>query len=66
MKETLRLPEVAKEIGVHPSTLRRWCESGKGPKGIRTPGGQWIFTKNSVEAWLLRLEAPPELRPDED
>ncbi len=60
MKETLKLPEVAEEIGVHSSTLRRWCEQGKGPHHIKTPGGTYIFRTDEVRRWLKSLESEPD------
>jgi excisionase family DNA binding protein len=59
MKETLRLPEVAKMIGVEPTTLWRWCEAGKGPRHIRTPGGTRLFRPEDVDKWLKSLESAP-------
>jgi len=57
--ETLRLPEVAAAIGVHASTLQRWCASGKGPRHIKTPGGTYIFRPEDVAKWLKGLESAP-------
>lgn len=59
MKNTLRLPELAERIGIHSSTLRRWCEEGKGPRHIKTPGGTYIFRSEDVEKWLAGLEVEP-------
>jgi len=66
MKRTLRLPEVAERIGVHSSTLRRWCEEGKGPRHIKTPGGTYIFRAEEVEKWLAELEADPVEKREND
>jgi DNA-binding transcriptional MerR regulator len=56
MKDVLRIPEVAREIGVHPSTLQRWCVQGKGPRHIKTPGGTHIFRAQDVASWLASLQ----------
>ena len=34
----LTATQVARRWGLHPDTLRRWRESGKGPAYFRTPG----------------------------
>ena len=44
----LKLPEVAKLIGVHVGTLRRWDREGK-LKATRTPGGQRRYRKSEIE-----------------
>ncbi len=59
MKNMLRLPDVAALLDVHPSTLRRWCEQGDGPRHIRTPGGTYLFEAAEVERWKRSLEPVP-------
>jgi excisionase family DNA binding protein len=56
MKNTLKLPEVAEQIGVHASTLQRWCAQGKGPLHIKTPGGMHLFRADDVATWLKALK----------
>ena len=56
MSKSLRLSEVAQDLGVDPSTLRRWCQKGKGPRHIKTPGGTYIFLPEHVEEWKKGLE----------
>jgi excisionase family DNA binding protein len=34
-----KLSEAAKQLGVHPVTLRRWADEGKIKIGGKTPGG---------------------------
>lgn len=59
MNKIMRLPEVAEIIGVHASTLRRWCEAGYGPRHIRTPRGTYRFSAKDVEIWRKTLEREP-------
>ncbi len=50
-KEWLTLGEVAQLLGVHPSTVRNWADSGKMPVH-RTQGGHRRFRRSEVELWL--------------
>lgn len=43
--------EVASMIGVSPSTVRWWRQTGKGPRSARI-GKQVKFKRSEVEAWL--------------
>ena len=36
--EYLTSPQLAKRWGLHPDTLKRWRDAGKGPAYFRTPG----------------------------
>ena len=40
MNRYISIGDMAKRLGVSISTLRRWDEEGRGPKSIRTRGGQ--------------------------
>lgn len=40
MSKYISISDMAKRLGVSISTLRRWDEEGRGPKSIRTRGGQ--------------------------
>jgi excisionase family DNA binding protein len=48
--EWLSLSEVAKVLGVHPSTVRNWADQGQVPVH-RTTGGHRRFKKSEVELW---------------
>jgi excisionase family DNA binding protein len=63
-QKSLRVKRVAELVGVASVTVRRWCEAGKGPRGLRTPGGHWLFSEEDVQQWLKTLEKPVETRPD--
>jgi excisionase family DNA binding protein len=39
-----RITEAAAEIGVSPTTLRRWVRAGRVPV-VRTPAGRWFWTE---------------------
>jgi len=43
MDKMIRFNEVAKQLGIHRETLRRWIARGKGPTLIKTPGGHHVF-----------------------
>jgi excisionase family DNA binding protein len=47
----LSLQEASEMLGVHPSTLRLWADSGKIPT-VRTPGGHRRFAESDVRALL--------------
>lgn len=62
--EWLSLGEAAEILGVHPSTLRHWADSGDLPFQ-RTPGGHRRFRRGDLQQWALRKEhdlAPAEAR----
>jgi len=50
-KDWLSLSEVAKMIGVHPSTVRNWADQGHLPVH-RTQGGHRRFRRNELELWM--------------
>jgi excisionase family DNA binding protein len=54
----LSLQEASRMLGVHPSTLRQWADSGK-IRTVRTPGGHRRFAESDVRAVL----EPEPLRP---
>ena len=58
MSEIIRLADVAEELGLHHTTLRRWVEQGKGPRYLKTPGGVFLFRRQEVDAWIRSLEGP--------
>jgi excisionase family DNA binding protein len=49
-KEWLSLTEASESLGVHPTTLRRWADSGSIPC-FRTPGGHRRFRNADLDAW---------------
>ena len=51
-KEWLTLSEVARILGVHPSTVRIWANQGKIPVH-RTSGGHRRFRRSELELWLM-------------
>jgi len=48
--EWLNLSEIAKVLGVHPSTVRNWANQGQLPVH-RTQGGHRRFKRSEVELW---------------
>jgi excisionase family DNA binding protein len=55
-KEWLSLSEASALLGVHPTTLRRWADSGNIPC-LRTPGGHRRFRTADVLAWTQGTQA---------
>ena len=47
----LSLTEASELLGVHPTTLRRWADSGDVPH-FRTPGGHRRFWGADLAAWM--------------
>jgi excisionase family DNA binding protein len=48
-KETLTVPEAAKEMGLHTSTVSNWCAKGR-IKGIKVKGS-WEIKRQDLEAF---------------
>jgi excisionase family DNA binding protein len=47
----LTLSDASKLLGVHPSTLRQWCDEGR-ITAFRTPGGHRRFSRSEIEKFL--------------
>jgi excisionase family DNA binding protein len=52
----LNLSEVAKILGVHPSTVRNWADKGHLPVQ-RTQGGHRRFQRSDIELWMQAKRA---------
>jgi excisionase family DNA binding protein len=50
-RQWLSLTEAGELLGVHPTTLRRWADSGSVPC-FRTPGGHRRFRASDLNAWM--------------
>lgn len=50
-KDWLSLTKASSMLGVHPTTLRRWADSGSIPY-FRTPGGHRRFRTADLAAWM--------------
>ncbi len=59
--EWLSLSEMARMLGVHPSTIRNWADKGGMPVH-RTRGGHRRFKRSEVELWMesQQTSAPSE------
>lgn len=49
----IKLKEAAKYLGVHPDTLRRWCDSGKIKVAAWTPGKHRLFDLKDFEELIV-------------
>lgn len=47
-KTMLTTGDVARIFGVHPSTVRRWCEQGKIKACRAGPRGNWKFKREDI------------------
>ena len=56
-KTWLSLGQAADEMGIHPTTLRRWADSGEIPS-VRTPGGHRRFALTDLRRFS-EVQAPP-------
>lgn len=52
MPKTLTIATVAKKIGVHPLTLRRWLLAGKITGIAKNRNGWWVFEPKDIEKIL--------------
>jgi excisionase family DNA binding protein len=50
-KDWLSLTKASEMLGIHPTTLRRWADSGSIPC-LRTPGGHRRFRIADLVAWM--------------
>jgi excisionase family DNA binding protein len=57
------LGEAAEILGVHPTTVRHWADSGDLPSQ-RTPGGHRRFRRRDLHQWAT-MQQPTEERPNE-
>lgn len=57
--EWVSLGEAANILGVHPTTVRHWADSGALPSR-RTPGGHRRFQRSALRQWANRQEAQPD------
>lgn len=60
--EWMSLGEVAKVLGVHPSTVRNWSDQGELPVH-RTRGGHRRYRRSDIELWVKshHAEAPADI-----
>lgn len=56
----LTLSQVAKLLGVHPSTVRKWADKGYLPSH-RTQGGHRRFLQGELDLWLKSQRRFPEV-----
>jgi excisionase family DNA binding protein len=57
------LGEAAEILGVHPTTVRHWADSGDLPSQ-RTPGGHRRFRRRDLDQWAS-MQQTTEARPEE-
>lgn len=59
-------PEIAKRIGVDPSTVRKWMRAGKMGKPGRSRPGRTVHPKRSPESWAREVRATYALDVSDD
>jgi excisionase family DNA binding protein len=52
-KTRLTTREVARIFGVHPASVRRWCEQGKIKASRTAAGSAWMFKREDVAVAYL-------------
>ncbi len=57
----LSLQDVARTLGFHEQTIRRWCRDGRGPRYFRF-GLSYRFLREDVDAWLEERVAESRAR----
>ncbi len=57
--EWVSLGEAAEILGVHPTTVRSWADSGELPSK-RTPGGHRRFRRQDLDQWITRRDKKAE------
>jgi excisionase family DNA binding protein len=58
MDRRMSVPEIAREFGFAPATVRRWIATGSLPFA-RTPGGKFLVRPSDLEAVLNSSSRPP-------
>ncbi|GJE29789.1 helix-turn-helix transcriptional regulator [Methylobacterium organophilum] len=48
----VRFPDVARELGVSPTTLRQICRDGKGPPLLRLSQRCFGVRRGELDAWI--------------
>jgi prophage regulatory protein len=48
----IRFPDVARELGVSPTTLRKLCNKGKGPPLLRLSERCFGVRRGELDAWI--------------
>jgi excisionase family DNA binding protein len=59
--EWVSLGEAASILGVHPSTVRHWADSGDLPSQ-RTPGGHRRFRRGDLQQWAILQEGGQDIQ----
>ncbi len=59
----LSLSDVAKLLGVHPSTVRAWADQGVLPV-YRTEGGHRRFLQDEIDLWVQTSRQKKEVEPE--
>lgn len=57
MEKLLKISAVARKLGLHTATLKRWIQSGCGPVVSLTPGGHYLFKESDILIWQESLKA---------
>lgn len=61
-KRWLTLTEASEQLGIHPTTLRRWADNGDLPVYI-TPGGHRRFLQDDIAAFMKNRSLMPQADP---
>jgi prophage regulatory protein len=50
----------ARELGLHPATLRRMCKTGRGPTLLRLSERRLGIRRGDLEDWIKTRQEAPE------
>lgn len=53
----------ARELGLHPATLRRMCAKGDGPRLLRLSERRLGIRRRDLDAWVASREVPAQRNP---
>ena len=60
----IKIPEIAKELGVAESTVRRWCERGEGPGHVKIGHRRhYLFSPEDVHEWYRQIGHTAAIQP---
>ena len=60
----LTCKQVARLLGIHPSTVRRWIDSNNLPPPIELGPNRTVWSVAEIDAWRAEKEAASRPRPE--
>ena len=63
MERMLKVSDVAKLVGVKPTTVRKWVKEGSIPPPIQLNGKNMMWKREQIQLWI---DSQPKKRADHD